>query len=296
MDHIEPTPEQPAPEVPNPAPRNGRGVVVGATAILSGFVLFSAPTLWSEWRGLREDWKTSRMGTPFAFVDISPNPSYAEPPDEWARRDGDAMLLWSGWTHGVGHGWFRIGASDLDVSRLHHPMGRDVVRAIDQAIVEVGEGEHWERMQPETPVVGMRVNGVDSAYPLLLLEKVEVVNDVVEGTPLLVVFTPFVSYNEAVDAFDPVLDGRRLTFGSSGHFQGEERRPLLYDRQSESLWSVSNGELVCLAGECKGRQLTRIGHQRPTPWGEWAPRHAGSRLVVGAVRPRVRTVARSRNL
>jgi hypothetical protein len=293
MDHVEPTPETPAPAPASTSPPSslaaspgGRGMVVGATAILSGFVLFSAPTLWTEWQGLRQDWEISRLGTPYGFVDISPNPSYAQPPDAWVYRDGDSVMLWSGWTPGVGHGWFRIGATDMDTSLLHQPLGRDVIRAIDEPIVEVGKGVHWGRMQPETPIVAFRVEGVDNVYPLLLLEKVEVINDQIKDRALLVVFTPFVAKEEAIDVFDPLVDGRRLTFGLSGHFQGAERRPFLYDRQTESLWSVTDGRLVCKAGHYKGVSLTRLSHQSPTTWGEWAPSHPDSRLVVGAVRPR----------
>jgi hypothetical protein len=271
-------------------------MVVGATAILSGFVLFSAPALWSEFQGLRRDWEVSRLGVPLAFVDISPNPSYAEPPAQWTRQEGDSLLLWAGWKHNIGHGWFKVGTGDLDVAHLHLPMGRDVVRAIDRPIVEVGEGEHWENMQPETPVVGVKTAGVVTAYPLLLLEKVEVVNDTVGDQAVLVVFTPFVPRDEAVDVFDPTHDGRRLTFGSSGHFHGPQRRPLLYDRQTESLWAVDDDGIGCVGGACKGARLRRLDHPKPTDWGTWSARHAGARLIVGADRPRTRKAAPPRPL
>ena len=52
-----PTPES----VPN-KPQNPRGILLGATAVLFGFVLFQAPVLYEEWQGLQRDWERSRLG------------------------------------------------------------------------------------------------------------------------------------------------------------------------------------------------------------------------------------------
>jgi hypothetical protein len=258
-------------------------MVLGATALLSGFVLFSVPTLWTEYVALRNDWDLIRQGTPLALIDVSPNPCYADSPDKWVYAEGDSLMLWSGWD-GSRHRWFRVPAGDLDPAHLHKPIGRDVIRAIDQAIVEVGAGQHWTRFQPDTPVVGLSFAGVETAYPLLLLQKVEVVNDTINGRHVAVVCTPFVAENVSVHAFDPTLNGQRLTFGLSGHFRGLDRSPLLYDRQTESLWIVANGALTCVAGEHKGARLPSFDRPAPTRWSRWQSRHEGGRLVVGAER------------
>lgn len=282
MDHVPPRPAPP-PDPLVPPGKSPKSMILGATALLSGFVLLSVPALWSEFQALRGDWELIRQGVPLAFIDISPNPSYAEPPDNWAHTREGQLYLWSGW-NGNGHGWFRVGVGDLDPSVLHKPMGRDVVRAIDQTIVEVGRGQHWQRLQPETPVVGLKVGGVETAYPLLLLQKVEVVNDTINGQPVAVVCTPFVPEEISVRAFTPVLDGERLTFGLSGHFRGIARSPLLYDRQSESLWMVSEGELACVGGPHKGARLKSLVQPTPVRWDRWQNGHEGGRLVVGAER------------
>jgi hypothetical protein len=250
---------------------------------VSGFVLFSFPTLWAEYQALRNDWDLIRRGTPLAFIDISPSPSFAHPPEKWVYRDGDSLMLWSGW-HGDHHGWFRARVGDLDPEQLHQPLGRDFVRAIDQAIVEVGAGSHWKRMQPDTPVVGLDFAGVETAYPLLLLQKVEIVNDTINGRPVVVICTPFLPDHLAVQAFDPVLDGQRLTFGVTGHFRGAERRPLLYDRQTESLWIIGDDTLSCLAGRHKGVRLKSLAQPAPMRWDRWQASQHGGRLVVGAER------------
>jgi hypothetical protein len=259
-------------------------MVLGATALLSGFVLFSVPTLWVEYRALRNDWEISRRGTPLAFIDISPNPSYAEPPTNWVHTDGDTLLLWSGW-HGQGHGWFRVPVGQIDPAQLHKPLGRDVIRAIDQPIVEVGAGQHWDRLLTDTPIISLGLAGVETAYPLLLLQKVEVVNDTIKDRFVTVVSTPFVPEEASVHIFDPMLHGQRLTFGLSGHFLGVQRSPLLYDRQTESLWQVVGGELACVAGKHQGVRLKGLAHPAPTPWARWMRDHEGDgRLIVGAER------------
>jgi hypothetical protein len=63
-----------------PAPR---GVVLGAAAVLTGFILFQAPLVYEEWQALRNDWAKTRLSEPIGFLNISPNPSYALHPDPW---------------------------------------------------------------------------------------------------------------------------------------------------------------------------------------------------------------------
>ncbi len=309
MGHNDQQPSPPAPEpipnesttgeVPAGQPETGaagpaagpfspppRVLMLGATALLSGCVLLQVPTLWNEWQGLRKDWEQTRQTEPIGFVNISPDPSYARPPQPWIVPDGDSMLLWSGWVENTGHSWFRVHAADLDPKTLGQPLGRDVVRAIDVPMVEVGGGELWERLQPDTPIVGLTLEGTPTAYPMLLLSKVEVVNDTIRNHPVLVVATPFVSSDQAVDLYNPVLDGKRIQFGLSGYFVvGQSRpRPLLYDRDTESLWLVRDHELTCLAGVRKGKQLRHIGHGSPVNWSAWVARYPDSRLLIGADR------------
>lgn len=288
---LRPTPVDPSFSRPPRQPQS-RGMLLGATAMLSGFVLFQAPLLYDEWKGLRDDWERSRVGQPLGFINISPDPSYAQPPKPWAVDKDDHVLLWAGWRDGVGHRWFRVGKSDLDLDLLQIPMGRDVVRAIDEPILEREGGQIWNRLQPDTPVVSFIGNGGQSiAYPVLLLRKVEAVNDTASGRPVLVVHTPFVDPEDAIDVFDPVVAGRRLTMGLSGHFQLPGPRPLLYDHQTESLWVIRNHQLTCVAGELRGNKLRRIQHGSPLAWSDWSSRYPGGQLVVGAVRPSQRTVA-----
>ena len=272
-------------EAPAPPDKNvPRPVLFGAAVVLLGLAGWNGPRLWDEVRSLRQEWELERVNAAVGFVAINPQPSYARPPKEWIRHEGNATFLWSGWIDGVGHGWFKVGRSDLDLKRLGGPIGRDMVRAIDRPILEHSGGERWSRLQHDTRVAGLKVDGIANAYPLRVLEKVEVVNDTIGSRAMMVVFTPFIDPETAVDVFDPVLDGRRLTFGSSGYFF--DRRPLLYDRGTESLWLVSGERLRCVAGATRGSELKRIEHARLMDWHRWQAENPDGRLVVGADRSR----------
>ena len=284
------TPEIPPPEVED-RPRFPRGILLGVGLLVLGFILVAGPVLIREMRGLRQDWEITRRGVPLAFVDISPNPTYAEPPGDWALVEGNSLRLWSGWTHGVGHGWFEANAADIPPETLSLPIGRDVTRAIDLPLVEIGEGPHWKRMLDDTPVVPLELGGAATAYPLILLQKVEVVNDTVGARPIALIFTPFLPENQAVHAYDPVVEDVVLTFGTSGHFRREDRHPLLYDRQTKGLWLADAQGLRCLSGRFRGKVLPTLASPSSTDWTSWSASHPRGRLVVGADRGKPPTFA-----
>lgn len=292
LDPVTPTPK-PAPQ---PAPR---GMMLGAVVVLSGFVLSQGPTLYDEVNGLMAERDRSRLAHPIGFIDIAPHPSYAIPPKDWAHLEGDELLLWSGWdrdTHG--HAWFRVGKTDLDTRTLHIPMGCDIVRTIDQTRLESQDGLIWSRMQPEMLVLPVRAESNTGsshyAYPLMLLEKVQAVNDTVAGRPLLVLFTPFVPMDQAVDLFDPMLDGDRVRLASSGHYIEPGRRPLMYDRDHRDLWARQPQGMVCVAGDRKGAVLKRLPMPATVPWSDWSDEHPDGHLIVGAVRPEAPATSRPR--
>lgn len=285
MAQADPPVSSSAPGTPHPEPSSptSRWPAVLALALGAVVVARVGPKVWAEYRALRRAWDDEGMTRPVGYPNITPRPSLAAKPAEWARDEGASTLLWSGWDPAAHrHGWFRIGRGEIATARLAGVLGRDVVRAIDRPIVEVGGGTFWERIPPGHPVVALSWAGVEAAYPLRVLEKVEVVNDVINDSPLLVVFTPFVPVEQAVATFDPHLAGRRVTLGSSGYFL--DRRPLLYDRETESLWLVRDDGVTAVAGRRKGETLRRAGDISLCSWAECRDQHPRCRLVVGADR------------
>jgi hypothetical protein len=259
-----------------------RGVVLVALLVLVGFLGWLVSALWGEWQALRADRAGERASTLVGYADIYPTPQYAARPTDWVHDEGDDMLLWSGWQPGVGHRWFRVGRGELDRARLGGSLGRDIIRAIDVPIVEVGGGPRWGRIPWDAPVAALDLEGIPSAYPLRVLEKVEVVNDAVRDRPILVTFSPFIPEAQAYNVYEPVVEGRRVTLGSSGYFL--DRRPLLYDRGTESLWIERTEGLTAIAGRRKGALLRRVSRPTLIPWGRWQARYPKGRLVVGADR------------
>ncbi len=108
-----------------------------------------------------------------------------------------------------------------------------VSRAIDYPVVESSGGAIWQRIPPDSAVVGHKLGGLACAYPVRVLGKVQVINDIVEDHPFLIVANLFASGNEAFSIFEAELEGHRVTMAATRLFlrrQGSALRPR--DRES----------------------------------------------------------------
>ncbi|MYB49295.1 MAG: DUF3179 domain-containing protein [Dehalococcoidia bacterium] len=71
---------------------------------------------------------------------------------------------------------------ELEIVRL---LGKDAIPAIlEPEFVSVSEADQW--MSPEEGVLGVSIGGKDRAYPVSMLSRHEIVNDVVGGEPVAV--------------------------------------------------------------------------------------------------------------
>jgi hypothetical protein len=147
----------------------------------------------------------------------------------------------------------------------------------------------------EETVVGVAIGGETMAYPLAILVRHELVNDTVGGTPILVSFCPLCG---TAMVFDRRIRGRTRSFGVSGLLYLSDL--LLYDRETESLWSQIRSEAV--TGPSRGERLTLL-RSRMLPWRDWRGLHplgevasprTGHRLPYG--RPAYRGYATSEHL
>lgn len=274
-------PETSAPARPRPSPL-ARGLALAGLAALVVFIGVTIQAVWTEWRELQRELSEVRVTAVIGYPGIEPTPSFAARPVAWHRLEGDSLLLWSGWVEGQGHSWFRLTPGDFEPTQLSGAIGRDFTRPIDHAIVESEGGSIWKRVPDEAPVAAGVMAGVATAYPLLVLGKASVVNDTISGKPLLVSYSPFAGPGENVAVFDPVVAGRRLTMGLSGYYH--LRRPVLYDRGTESLWVERGDRLEAVSGPHKGTQLPLVLRPKAVPFGLWKAEHPEGRLVVGANR------------
>lgn len=97
----------------------------------------------------------------------------------------------------------------------------------------------------------MQFNGEVRFYPLSILTRHEIVNDVVGEVPIIVTFCPLC--NTAV-SFDARVDGQTLRFGVSGLLRNSDL--VMWDDATTSLWQQITGEAI--VGDFAGTRLELI--------------------------------------
>jgi len=141
----------------------------------------------------------------------------------------------------------------LIVSGGRPPAG---IRSIDEPTWRPPAEIEW--LEPEESVLVVEIDGVVHIYPTQILLWHEIVNDTIGDTPVTVTYCPLC--NSAV-AFDRRLDDQVLDFGTSGALLHSAL--VMYDRQTESLWSHFDGRSV--VGDLMGAELDLIAVQT-TSW------------------------------
>ena len=122
----------------------------------------------------------------------------------------------------------------------------DGIPPIDQPkFVRVGDVDF---LADNEPVLALEIDGDARAYPVQIMTWHEIVNDTVGGVPVTVSYCPLC--NSAV-AYDRRLGDLVLDFGTSGLLYNSAL--VMYDRQTETLWSHFTGEGVI--GELTGEDL-----------------------------------------
>ena len=260
-----------------------RGLIIGAIIVLAGFVVAEAQSLWREWTQLQVDMGGLSHSEVIGYRDIAPLISYADCPGDWYRDEGDQSLLWARWEDQTGHLWYRFPHGDINRAHVARPKTLLVSRAIDYPVIETGGGKIWQRIPPNSPVVGYTLLGLKCVYPVLVLDKVQVVNDVVKDHPYIIMVNS-VAYPEEYSIFDAKKDGHRLTMAATGYFH--DGKPLLCDRGTQSLWLEEKDSLTAIAGKHKRMKLARVASPAPVTWKSWLSQNEASRLLVGADRTR----------
>jgi hypothetical protein len=117
----------------------------------------------------------------------------------------------------------------------------------------------------------MTHNGISKAYLIRILNWHEIVNDRFGREPVVVSYCPLCGTGIAYSAF---IDGAVRSFGTSGLLYNSDL--LLYDRESESLWSQIEG--MAISGPLKGERLRALGVFHTT-WSEWQKLHPNSLVL-----------------
>jgi hypothetical protein len=107
------------------------------------------------------------------------------------------------------------------------------------------------KLKATEPVIAFTWNGEAKAYPLGILMRHEIVNDIVGGKHVTVTYCPLC--NAAV-VFDATFDGRAHEFGTTGKLRNSDL--VMYDRTTESWWQQFLGEAI--VGAKTGTRLTML--------------------------------------
>ena len=81
----------------------------------------------------------------------------------------------------------------------------------------------------------------------------------------------------AFSIYDALLEGHRVTLAPTGYFQ--DRKPMLFDRGTESLWIEMHDGLTAMAGKHFRKRLMRVAIPSPVSWSTWLSRNPQSRLL-----------------
>ncbi len=140
---------------------------------------------------------------------------------------------------------------------------RDGIPAIIQPVFETASKAKWP--DDDDRVLAVNIGGQPKAYPIAILNWHEVVNDKTGDEHFVISYCPLCGTGMvfAADIADSFLQ-----FGVSGLLYNSD--VLLYDRNSESLWSQLLGKAI--SGKLKGYSLLQLPAVH-TSWGAWRKQH-----------------------
>ena len=134
----------------------------------------------------------------------------------------------------------------------------DGIASIDSPIFVAAAAVDW--LDDDEPVAVVTVagpNGTESRiYPAQILVWHEIVNDTIAGVPVTVTYCPLCNSAVAVERTiaGPDRSPLVLDFGTSGALYASAL--VMYDRQTESLWTHFDGRAV--VGDLLGEELTIV--------------------------------------
>jgi len=131
---------------------------------------------------------------------------------------------------------------------------RDGIPAIDDpTFIPIAE----TTLGPDAEVIVVTSDDDMRAYPFAILTWHEIINDTIDGEPIVVTFCPLCGSAVVYDRTLP--NGEITTFGVSGALI--DSNLVMFDRATESLWQQTGGGLT---GEFTGELLDLVPFQRAT--------------------------------
>ena len=162
-------------------------------------------------------------------------------------------------------GFIRLSeASQDDINRL-----RDAIAPIYGPAYDEVEGGNW--LGDGDLVVGYVSESGAYAYPIKILNLHEIVNDVIDGIPVLVSYCPLCASGAI---YNRELEGQVLLFGNTSALY--ESDLVMYDHQTGSYWFQVIGEAI--VGPATGQRLTLVPSMTTT-WAAWTRMNPDTKVL-----------------
>jgi hypothetical protein len=180
------------------------------------------------------------------------------------------LVLWDRHSNAGDRNGFDLAGALVPINEIHQGgPPRDGIPALDNPLFL--PAQHAEFLQEDDYILGMSRNGISKAYPIRILNWHEIVNDHFGQEAVVISYCPLCGTGIAYSAY---INGQARNFGVSGLLYNSDL--LLYDRESESLWSQIEGKAI--SGPLKGRRLNPLTVLHTT-WSEWRKQHPGSLVL-----------------
>lgn len=190
-------------------------------------------------------------------IDGAPNTIKEEPAENSAKKEDTNISLFGTKkiieTDGVKH------SVPLDEILGGGPPKDGIPPIDDPKFISIKDAE--KNLSDEDPGIAVSINGINRFYPFQILVWHEIVNDIFDGQRVLVTYCPL-CFSGIV--FDPVVQGERVEFGTSGKLW--QSNLVMYDRKTDSYWSQILGEAI--KGEMTGSKL-KVLRSDQMKFGQW---------------------------
>jgi hypothetical protein len=187
--------------------------------------------------------------------------------------------------------WLRAGEEEeehFDISgwalrpcQLNLGYGREYYPALIEPAYVSAE-EHAADYDEDERVIFLETENVPKVYPLELLNKHVIINDVVDASPVMISYSVF---TDRPAVFQRSYCDTTFTFGVSGYtywdydIQNAINEFLLWDRETESLWWPLINKAV--SGKMKGIWMVLYNESRwrETTWKDVIDNHPGALVL-----------------
>lgn len=155
---------------------------------------------------------------------------------------------------------------NIPTDHVHAGSLFDAIKSHDTPITEKYDFRDYPNdeffVKDEDLIVGVKIGNTYRAYPHALLNYHEIINDVVDGIPISVIYGPL---SGTACVWERTIDYiGETTFGVSGFVYNNNI--LSFDRTTESLWSQLKSE--CVNGTLIGKKPVLVPYIE-TKWSTW---------------------------